>query len=115
MKRKIKFITLLFSLIFCMVLLIESVATAEKIRWRMATGRTPALTPFHEADLNLAKMITEMSGGRLEVTVYPAGELMPAFEIFDATRTGVIQMAALQRTTSLMASILSRTGTRFVF
>lgn len=94
MKRKIKFIVLMSVLVFSVVFLMQSTATAEKIRWRMATGRTPALTPFHEADLNLAKMINEMSGGRLEITVYSAGELMPAFEIFEATRTGTIQMAA---------------------
>jgi len=60
----------------------------------MASSRTPALTPYHEADVNLAKMINEMSGGRIEVTIYSAGELMPAFEIFDACRNNVIQMAS---------------------
>jgi len=41
---------------------------------------------------NLAKLITEMSGGRLEVKVYGAGELVPAFEIFDAVSRGTAQM-----------------------
>lgn len=83
------------AVLFFIGLLVGTNAWAlQKLEWRMATGRTPALTPYHEADLNLAKMIREMSGGRLNITVFPAGELMPAFEIFDACRNGVIQMAS---------------------
>ena len=35
-----------------------------------------------------AQFITEMSGGRLRVKVYAAGELVPAFESFDAVANG---------------------------
>lgn len=86
--------TLWVALGLAAVFFLQTTAMAQKIEWRMATGRTPALTPYHEADLNLAKMIKEMSGGRLNITIFPAGELMPAFEIFDACRGGVIQMAS---------------------
>ena len=41
---------------------------------------------------HLAKMITDMSGGRLEVKVYGAGELVPPFESFDAVSRGTAQM-----------------------
>ena len=34
----------------------------------------------------LAELITSMSGGRIEVKVYGAEELVPAFEVFDAVR-----------------------------
>lgn len=94
MKSKISVFSLISALIFSIVLLMQTGATAETIKWKMATGRTPALTPYHEADLNFAKMVNEMSGGRLEIEVYPAGELMGAFEIFDATRDGTIDCAA---------------------
>jgi TRAP-type mannitol/chloroaromatic compound transport system substrate-binding protein len=89
-----KFFALGSIFVFALFMLIHSTATAKTIEWRMATGRTPALTPYHEADKNFAKMVNEMSGGRLKITVYPAGELMGAFEIFDATRDGTIQCAA---------------------
>ncbi len=94
MKRKISIIALLSALVFSMILSAHSAAIAETIKWKMATGRTPALTPYHEADMNFAKLVNEMSGGRLEIEVYPAGELMGAFEIFDATRDGTIDCAA---------------------
>jgi TRAP-type mannitol/chloroaromatic compound transport system substrate-binding protein len=74
-------------------LMIVGLAHAKTINWKMATGRTPALTPHHEGDLRFAEMVNKMSGGRLHITVHSAGELMPAFEIFDGVRKGVIQVA----------------------
>jgi len=41
---------------------------------------------------NLASLITEMSGGRIEVKVYGAKELVPAFEVFDAVSSGTAEM-----------------------
>lgn len=69
-------------------------ALAKTVKWRMATGRTPALTPYHDADVNLAETINAMSGGRMEITIHPAGELLPPFEVFDAVRTGTIHAGA---------------------
>jgi TRAP-type mannitol/chloroaromatic compound transport system substrate-binding protein len=40
----------------------------------------------------LAELIGQMSGGRIEVKVYGAGELVPAFEIFDAVSRGTAEM-----------------------
>ena len=40
----------------------------------------------------LAMSITELSGGRLKVVVYPAGTLVRAFEVFDAVGAGVAEM-----------------------
>jgi len=40
----------------------------------------------------LAAKINEMSGGRLTVTVYGAGELVPPFEVFDAVSSGTAEM-----------------------
>lgn len=94
MKRKNDFSAVSPVLIIFLILLLHPMAIAETIEWRMATGRTPALTPYHDADENFAKLVNEMSGGRLKIKVYPAGELMGAFEIFDATRDGTIQCAA---------------------
>lgn len=41
---------------------------------------------------DLAKRIREMSGGRLNIQVFGAGELIPAFEGFDAVRAGTVEM-----------------------
>ena len=40
----------------------------------------------------LARLIGEMSGGRIQVTVYGAKELVPAFEVFDAVSKGTAEL-----------------------
>ncbi|GEO80205.1 TRAP transporter substrate-binding protein [Pararhodospirillum oryzae] len=40
----------------------------------------------------LAQRITRLSGGRLSVKVFSAGELVPAFEVFDAVSNGTAEM-----------------------
>lgn len=42
---------------------------------------------------NLVKSIDEMSAGRLKIEPSPAGQLVPAFEVLDATHKGVIDAA----------------------
>lgn len=60
--------------------------------WKMVTA-WPRNFPGMGAGVNrLAELIGEMSGGRLRVRVFGAGELVPAFEIFDAVARGVAQM-----------------------
>lgn len=94
MKTKIVCFSLISAFIISLTLFTtQGVTNAKTIKWRMATGRTPALTPYHDADMHFAKLVNEMSGGRLQIKVYPAGELMGAFEIFDATRNGTIECA----------------------
>jgi len=36
-----------------------STTLAQAVKWRMATGRTPALTPFHEGDVKFAEMVNK--------------------------------------------------------
>ena len=65
---------------------------AEIIHWKMVTTwpkNFPGLGTSAEA---LAKNITQMSNGRLDVKVYAAGELVPALEVFDAVSRGTAEM-----------------------
>ncbi|MBI5969271.1 MAG: TRAP transporter substrate-binding protein DctP [Deltaproteobacteria bacterium] len=90
MKKRTFLIAVLFVLGISLALADQ--AQAQVFKWRMATCRTPALTPFHESDVRFAEIASRMSGGKLAITVYPAGELMPAFEVFDGVRKGVVEM-----------------------
>lgn len=65
---------------------------ATKHKWKMVTA-WPKNFPGLGGNANLlAKMITEMSDGRISVKVYGAGELVPAFEVFDAVSQGTAEM-----------------------
>jgi TRAP-type mannitol/chloroaromatic compound transport system substrate-binding protein len=75
---------------------VPSVARANQtFSWKM-TSAYPKGAPFYMdgpgSATDLAKRIAEMSDGRLKIQVFGAGELIPAFEGFDAVRSGTIEM-----------------------
>ncbi|MCW8911295.1 MAG: TRAP transporter substrate-binding protein [Gammaproteobacteria bacterium] len=63
-----------------------------KIKWKMVTTWPKNFPGLGTGANNLARLITEMSGGRLNVKVYGSKELVPAFEVFDAVSRGTAQM-----------------------
>jgi TRAP-type mannitol/chloroaromatic compound transport system substrate-binding protein len=68
------------------------VAPAEAIEWKMVTTWPKNFPGLGVGAENLGRLIGEMSGGRLTVKVYGAGELVPALEIFDAVSRGTAEM-----------------------
>ncbi len=64
----------------------------EPLRWKMVTAWPKNLPGIGTGAEFLAQSIGEMSGGRLQVQVYGADELVPAFEVFDAVSQGAAQM-----------------------
>ena len=63
-----------------------------KFKWKMVTSWPKNFPGLGTGANQLAKMINEMSGGRIKVKVYGANELVPAFEVFDAVSKGTAQM-----------------------
>ncbi|MEO9654179.1 TRAP transporter substrate-binding protein [Marinomonas sp.] len=70
----------------------QVVEKAETIKWKMVTTWPKNFPGLGTGAESLAKHINEMSGGRLEVKVYAAGELVPALEVFDAVSRGTAEM-----------------------
>ncbi len=60
--------------------------------WRMVTSWPKGLPGLGTGAERLAKRIGEMSGGRITVKVYSAGELVPALGVFDAVAAGTAQI-----------------------
>jgi TRAP-type mannitol/chloroaromatic compound transport system substrate-binding protein len=63
-----------------------------KIKWKMVTTWPKNFPGLGTGANKLAKLITDMSGGRLKVKVYGANELVPAMEVFDAVSRGTAEM-----------------------
>ena len=61
-------------------------------RWKMVTTWPKNFPGLGTGANNLARLIGEMSGGRMDVKVYGATELVPAFEVFDAVSRGTAEM-----------------------
>ncbi len=69
-----------------------SSADRRSFEWKMVTSWPKNFPGLGTGAARLAELITEMSGGRLTVKIYAAGELVPALGVFDAVSEGVAQM-----------------------
>lgn len=63
------------------------------LRWRMVTSWPRNLPGPGTSAARLAERLQKLSGGRIEVRVYGAGELVPAFEVMDAVGRGTAELA----------------------
>ncbi len=63
-----------------------------KLKWRMVTTWPKNFPGLGTGANLLAELIGRMSDGRLEVEVYGAGEIVPAFESMDAVSGGTVEM-----------------------
>jgi TRAP-type mannitol/chloroaromatic compound transport system substrate-binding protein len=64
----------------------------QRFQWRMPTFWSPANDVLLGGAQRFAKMVEEMSAGRLKIQVFAAGELMPAPGVFDACSQGTVEM-----------------------
>jgi TRAP-type mannitol/chloroaromatic compound transport system substrate-binding protein len=75
-----------------------SIARAKDvISWKMTNCYAPG-SPFYTvgpgSPSDFAQRVEEMSGGRMKIQHFAAGELIPAMEGFDAVRAGTVEMNA---------------------
>ena len=68
-----------------------NVIAQPKFQWRLPTTWTPALDVMQGSAQQLARLVDEMSGGRLKIEVFPAGQLMPPLACFDETSKGTVE------------------------
>ncbi|PPR29423.1 MAG: Monocarboxylate 2-oxoacid-binding periplasmic protein [Alphaproteobacteria bacterium MarineAlpha9_Bin2] len=74
-------------------LTISAPAIAQnKYNWKMVTTWPKNFPGLGTSANRLAKRIGEASDGKLNIKVYGAGEIVPAYEVFDAVRNGVAEM-----------------------
>ena len=69
-----------------------AVHAQETVRWRLATSFPKALETLHGCAVKFSETMKAMSGGKFEVSVHAAGELIPAFGIVDALKDDSIEM-----------------------
>ncbi len=67
-------------------------AKNKPINWKMVTTWPPHFPVLGESADMIAKWVKEMSDGRLNITVYGGGELVPALGVFDAVTQGTVEM-----------------------
>ncbi len=69
------------------------VQAQANIRWRLASSFPKALdTIFGAADV-FSKKVSEMTGGKFQISVHAGGELVPPFGVVDGVQNGTIECA----------------------
>src|SRR3954465_3883244 len=74
------------------VLAAPAVARAATVKWRMVTSWPKRLPGPGMSAERVAERIKTLSGGKLDITVHAAGEVVPAFEVLDAVGGNVADM-----------------------
>ena len=70
---------------------VDGTQAAESIEWSAVTSWPPRYPGLGIAVNNIADRVAKASNGRLKINVYAAGELVPAFEVFDAVSRGAVE------------------------
>jgi TRAP-type mannitol/chloroaromatic compound transport system substrate-binding protein len=64
----------------------------QTYKWRLVTSWPKNYPGLGMAPERIANLVEEMSNGQMQITVYGAGEQVPAFGVFDAVSSGSHQM-----------------------
>ena len=70
----------------------EGATSSETFEWSCVTSWPPGFPGLGLGVENMAKRIEKASAGRLKIKIYGGGELVPAFEVFDAVSRGAVEM-----------------------
>ena len=66
--------------------------TAPTIKWRMASSFPKSLDTLHGSAEFLVKRIAEMSGGKFQIQLFAAGEIVPGPGVHDAVKDGTVEI-----------------------
>ena len=69
-----------------------SAAPAQSYHWKMVTAWPKNYPGLGTSAERLAERVKQMSGGRLTIKVYAAGELVPPLEVFDSVSRGTAEL-----------------------
>ena len=65
----------------------------QQIRWRLASSFPKSLDTIYGGAEVFAKNVADATGGKFQISVHAAGELVPAFGVVDALQQGAIDAA----------------------
>lgn len=73
--------------------LAPAVHAQATVRWRLASSFPKSLDTIYGGAEVFAQAVKSLSGGKFEVVVHAAGELMPAFGVLDGVRNGIVEIS----------------------
>jgi TRAP-type mannitol/chloroaromatic compound transport system substrate-binding protein len=76
-----------------MLLLAAAAPAAEQpvVKWRLQSSFPKSLDTIYGASDQIAKRVGEITDGRFQISVFAAGEIVPALQVLDAVQNGTVQ------------------------
>lgn len=71
---------------------VQTLGQQQAFNWKLVTSWPKGFPGLGTGPENFAEMVTAMTGGRLNIKVYGAGEFVPALGVFDAVSQGSVEM-----------------------
>ena len=68
-------------------------AAQPTYKWRMQSSDSAAMLPLSLVQPDFIDKVKKMSNGRIDITLYSAGQLVPSLEVADALKSGMIDIA----------------------
>lgn len=68
--------------------------SAPTVKWRMAVSWPRSLDILYGANTALAKRVAELTDDKFQIQVFAGGEIVPAFQVFDAVQANTIECAS---------------------
>ena len=66
-------------------------AALPAIKWRMTSSFSKSLDTIYGGAETIAKRVKSATGGKFEIQVFAAGEIVPAFSAMDAVKDGTVE------------------------
>src|SRR6476660_8639439 len=70
---------------------IAQTPSLPSIRWRCASSFPKSLDTIYGGGEVVAKRVEQLTGGKFQIRVFAAGEIVPAFGVVDALQQGTIE------------------------
>ena len=67
--------------------------SAPEVKWRLTSSFPKALDTIYGAAEVFSKSVSDATGGKFQVSVHAAGELVPAFGVVDAVQANTVECA----------------------
>ncbi len=61
------------------------------IRWRLTSSFPKSLDTIYGAAETFSRKVSEMTNGKFQISVHPAGELVPPLQLVDAVQNGTVE------------------------
>jgi TRAP-type mannitol/chloroaromatic compound transport system substrate-binding protein len=70
-----------------------AIAQNAEVRWRLASSFPKNLDTLYGAAEYMAKLVSDMSGGKFQIRVFGPGEVVPPLAVVDAVQENTVEMA----------------------